>query len=87
MRFVVSVKWNLLFITELTLWSDVSSLVETHALETHTQPEFGRKAWVFRLKYKNIDVSITAVPSVKIYDPGDWTGIGVLKENMNTSWK
>lgn len=41
---------NLLFVTELTLWSDVSSLVQGHTLETHTEPKVRIKIEIFCLK-------------------------------------
>ena len=41
---------NLLFVTKLTLWSDVSSLVQGHTLETHTEPKVRIKIEIFCLK-------------------------------------
>ena len=49
---------NLLFVTELTLWSDVSSLVQSHTLETHTEPKFRIKIEIFRLKRDDGDNNV-----------------------------
>ena len=45
-----SVNKYLLFIAELTLRSDISSLVNSHAFKTHTQPQIRRESRVFGLK-------------------------------------